>query len=204
MAIEFIKRAELQVVDPESVKLRGYAAVFNNVFSQGFWIKHRYMVMPGAFTEVLERIKEPLPVFWSHQSERLQIGETTELREDDYGLYYEATPFATQDSLDVLAVINGRQDQRIQASFAFDFGEIIEDEDTGIEEIHSFAKLHEVGPTTWGANPLAYTEIVPRDAAADTAPAEPAATETVFQHRPDPGLRRTRRDREGPAVVHRR
>jgi HK97 family phage prohead protease len=182
MAVQLIKRAELEVVDPASVKLRGYAAVFGNVFSQGFWIKHRYKVMPGAFTGVLERLDEPLPVFWSHQQERLQIGETTELKQDSKGLYFEANPFNTEDSLDVLAVMNSKESQRVQASFAFDFGEVIED-DEGIEEIHSFSRLYELGPTTWGANPLAFAELVPRDAEAlaiddeTEKPAEPAAIE---------------------------
>jgi HK97 family phage prohead protease len=174
MAVELIKQADLNIVDPESVKLRGYAAVFNNVFKQGLWIQHLYKVMPGAFTGVLSRLSEPLPVFWAHQQERFQIGETTELRQDEHGLYYEAKPFVNSDSLDALNTINGREGQRIQASFAFEFGEIVET-DEGVEEIHSFSAIHEVGPATWGANPLAYTELVPLDAASDTEPvAEPA------------------------------
>jgi HK97 family phage prohead protease len=173
MAVELIKQADLNIVDPESVKLRGYAAVFNNVFKQGLWIQHLYKVMPGAFTGVLSRLSEPLPVFWAHQQERFQIGETTELRQDEHGLYYEAKPFANSDSLDALNTIHGREGGRIQASFSFDFGEVIET-DEGVEEIHSFSAIHEVGPATWGANPLAYTELVPLDAASDTVPAEPA------------------------------
>lgn len=178
MAIKRVARGDLQVIDPASVLLRGYAAVFGNVFKQeNFWSTHRYRVMPGAFKGVLERMNgEPLPGFFSHlYHDRPQIAETTVLREDSRGLYFEAQTFATAEALDVLTVIDGRASKRIGASFSFDFGEIIETDD-GIEEIFSFTEIHELGPTTWGANPLAYAEIVPREAAAeDTEPAEEAA-----------------------------
>lgn len=172
MPVELIPRADLRIVDPESVKLRGYAAIFGNVFKQSsFWGTTRYKVLPGAFDGALERLGDkPLEVFWNHNSQHIQIGETTERKVDARGFYFEATPFVTAESLDVLGAINGRANKRIGASFSFDFGEVIEDDD-GVEVIHSFTAIHELGPTTWGANPLAYAELVPRDAADETKPA---------------------------------
>jgi HK97 family phage prohead protease len=168
MPIQRVNRSDLQVVDPESVILRGYAGVFNNVFKQiSWWETSRYMILPGAFAGALERLEgAPLPVFFSHLSGGLQIAETTKLVEDSTGLYFEAPPFVTTDAVDTLNVIAARLGGRIGASFAFDFGEVIENDD-GVKVIHSFSAIHELGPATWGANPLAYAEIVEHTAAAE-------------------------------------
>lgn len=179
MAIQRVNHSELQVVDPESVLLRGYAGVFNNIFKQStWWETTRYMILPGAFAGALERLEgAPLPVFFNHHSCCLQIGETTKLAEDSTGLYFEAQPFTTREAVDTLDVIEGRAGSRIGASFAFDFGEVVENDD-GVKVIHSFSAIHELGPATWGANPLAYAEIVERTAAEEEQPeAEPMPAE---------------------------
>ncbi len=177
MAPQRVPRSDLQVIDPASVILRGYAGVFNNVFTQtSWWETTRYMIRPGAFTGVLERLEgAPLPAFFNHHSCCLQIGETTKLVEDSTGLYFEANPFTTREAVDTLGVIDGRAGRRIGASFAFDFGEVVEDDD-GVKVIHSFSAVHELGPATWGANPLAYAELADRAAAEEEeAPEEEPA-----------------------------
>lgn len=92
--------------------------------------------------------------------ERLQLGEASIVREDDTGLYFEGTPFATSEVIDQLTVMNGRASTG--ASMLFEFGEIEED-DAGVEHILSFTQIYEVGPTPEGANPLAYAQLIDRE-----------------------------------------
>lgn len=64
---------------------RGYASVFGNIDS------YNEIVMPGAFKESLQRIKDsgdPLPVLWQHRSGE-PIGGSDVLSEDDRGLKTE-------------------------------------------------------------------------------------------------------------------
>lgn len=185
MAVQLIKRAELEVVDPASVKLRGYAGVFNNVFTyvDPFGFTHKMRILPGAFAGVLSRMSEPMPLVWYHQSERVQFGETTELTEDRIGLRFEGVPFATTEAVDLITAMHGKESRRFGASFAFDWGEVAEPDDDGIEDIRTFSAVHELGPAPRGVNPLAFAELVPRDAEAlaiddeTEEPAEPAAIE---------------------------
>jgi len=156
--------ADIEVVDPSTVQLRGYAAVTGNKFTQhGVFESTSYIIEPGAFEAVLGRLDGPLEIFWSHDThalsgaQKIQVGQTIELREDDHGLYYEGELFNSQATAEMLTAIHGRG--RIGASFGFDFGEREEDDD-GVIHLLSFSKLHELGPTTWGANPRAYSEIV--------------------------------------------
>jgi len=64
---------------------KGYASVFGNIDS------YNEIVMPGAFTESIKRIKDsgdPLPVLWQHRSGE-PIGGADVLVQDDYGLKTE-------------------------------------------------------------------------------------------------------------------
>lgn len=63
----------------------GYGSVFGNADSYG------EVVMPGAFSKTLERIKaagRKVPVLWQHRQGE-PIGIYTKLEEDDRGLYVE-------------------------------------------------------------------------------------------------------------------
>jgi HK97 family phage prohead protease len=178
MAIPLIPRSELQVVDPARTIVRGYAAVFGNEFKHyDFWEgrERTFVIGPGAFKSALERLSGPLPIYWHHETSDLQIGETSRVVEDDFGLYYEGRLFATTPALDVLAVISGRS--RTGASIGFEFGEIAEDDD-GVEHMLSFSQLFELGPCPIGANPLAYSELVEADAAGDDSEAAPVSAVT--------------------------
>jgi len=166
-------RAQIEVVDPSTVKLQGYAAITGNefeYFDPFEWKKRRMMIDPGAFASVLARqAGQQMPVYWSHNVWSLQLGEASELHEDDRGLYFEGIPFATDETIDILTVMDGRA--RTGASMLFDFGEIAEDDD-GVEHMLSFSAIYEVGPCPEGANPEAYAELVER-AADEGAAAEP-------------------------------
>ncbi len=167
-------RGEIEVVDPNTVTVRGYAAITGvefNYFDPREWRDRRMIVDPGAFATVLARLDGPLPMHWTHDIFNLQLGETEHLFEDDTGLFFSGTPFATDAVIDQLTVMAGRA--HTGASFIFEFGEVAED-DSGLEHILSFSDLFEVGPTPIGANPDAFAELIERDAGAEEKP-EPAA-----------------------------
>lgn len=66
----------------EDGTFKGYASVFGNVDSYG------EIVMPGAFSDSLARIKasgDPLPVLWQHRASE-PIGGSDSLAEDSKGL----------------------------------------------------------------------------------------------------------------------
>lgn len=167
---------QIEVVDPSTVMMRGHAAVTGNEFSYfdpWSWKERLMVIDPGAFASVLSRLGGPLPIHWRHRTIDLQLGETTELREDSTGLYFESDRlFAHTEAIDILTVIDGRQ--RTGASILFEFGEIAED-DSGVEHILSFSSLHEVGPSPEGANPAAYAELVELATPAVERAPEPAA-----------------------------
>lgn len=170
--------SQIEVVDPATVKLRGYPAIFGNEFDYfdwRTWKDRRFVIEPGAFTSVLAKLgNQPVDVYWSHESWRLQLGETSVLRQDSKGLYFESIPFATTEGIDRLTVIAGRS--KTGASLSFEFGEIEEDEN-GLEHLLSFSAIYEVGPTPIGANPKAYTELVDLDDESESV--EPAAEESA-------------------------
>jgi HK97 family phage prohead protease len=163
---------QIERVDPSRVMMRGHAAVTGNEFTyfDPFkWTERRMVIDPGAFASVLDRLPGPLPIHWRHRTGDLQLGETTELREDSRGLYFESSRlFAHTESVDILTVMHGRE--RTGASILFEFGEVAEDDD-GLEHILSFSKLHEIGPSPQGVNPLAYAELVELDSEAKPEPA---------------------------------
>jgi len=170
--------SQIEVVDPNTVKLRGYAAIFGNEFTwfdDREWRLRKFVVEPGSFASVLERQGgEPLDVYWWHQTFKLQLGQTSVLEQDNVGLYFEAPIFATTEAIDIATVIAGRF--RTGASFQFDFGEITEDDD-GVEHLHSFSEIYELGPAPKGANPKAYAELVELDDESETQPEEPEPAE---------------------------
>ncbi|WP_432027454.1 HK97 family phage prohead protease [Streptomyces sp. 1222.5] len=115
------------------------------------------VVMPGAFTEDLDRWKstgDPIPVIWSHDwgDPFSHIGEVTEAKETPAGLLVTGrldldNPKAEQ----VFRLLKGRR--VTQFSFAYD----IEDGGWGERdgrEVYELRRLkvHEVGPTLLGAN----------------------------------------------------
>lgn len=80
---------ELRQEPGEPLKLRGYAAVFNEL-SEGLWFRER--ILPGAFTKSL---KNDVRALVGHDSDKI-IGRTKNktltLKEDERGLFVEIQP----------------------------------------------------------------------------------------------------------------
>lgn len=80
---------ELRQEPGEPLKLRGYAAVFNEL-SEGLWFRER--ILPGAFTNSL---KNDVRALVGHDSDKI-IGRTKNktltLKEDERGLFVEIQP----------------------------------------------------------------------------------------------------------------
>jgi HK97 family phage prohead protease len=171
----YAPRGQIQVVDPSTVRLQGYATITCVPFSyyDPFQAKSRKLVfVPGAFSRWLAaRGGAPLPIHWSHRTESFQIGETTLIAEDDQGLRFEGNAIATNEAIDALTVMAGRR--RTGASLYLDWSEPRKDR-SGLEHIEQVNDVFEIGPTPIGANPAAYTVMVERTAGAESIP-EPAA-----------------------------
>lgn len=70
--------------DADTPGLSGYAAHFGSVDSYGTAMRK------GAFAKTLQERGSKIPVLWNHWPDS-PIGKPTELREDDAGLYFNAT-----------------------------------------------------------------------------------------------------------------
>lgn len=161
------QRHQLPILNPAEFVISGYASV-TEVLIPDFDL----VIARGAFASVLERTPS-VPIYANHDfvdtwggTFKLQIGETTVLLEDDFGLFFEGRLFSTSVARDALGVMQGRG--RMPASFSFDFGEVVTDEETGVGRILSFSRLWELGPATWGANPAAFVEIGASDQEPET------------------------------------
>jgi len=167
----FAPIGEIEVVDPSTVVLSGYATITGVQFTYFDPYEFRLRRMQfdrGAFTNWLDRNNgAPLPVHWSHGLDNFQIAETTDLVEDDRGLRFESTPIASSVGIDALTVIAGRR--RTGASLVFDFGDTVEDSD-GVEHIVDVVDVIELGPTPRGVNPHAFAVLIDR-AAEENQPA---------------------------------
>lgn len=134
-------------------KVSGYAAVFNNVDKQYDVVK------PGAFLAWLKANPgEQLPLLWVHKWQTLPMGMTTLLKEDDYGLYYEAEILNTKEGRDLLQAVKSGSVNT--ASYRH---KVIESEinwDTGIRYVEQM-DISEISAVTKGmsANPLATMKI---------------------------------------------
>jgi len=132
-------------------EIQGYASVFGNVDKDG------EVVDKGAFAHWLELYKsQDLPLLWIHQTQQIPIGITTILKEDDYGLYYEAKIHNTQQGQDLIKAI---ESGAIDCS-SFKYGIVDSYEDDGIPHLSDLA-LIEISAVTKGlsANPLATLQI---------------------------------------------
>lgn len=126
----------------------GYASVFGNVDSYGD------VVVKGAFADSLKS-QDSFPVYWSHQMSNpmMNIGKTTEIYEDDHGLFVKAElDLDTEMGAQVYRLI---KDGRVnQMSFAFDVEDyaVAHDDERGDYFELRKLKLHEVSVVQVGAN----------------------------------------------------
>jgi len=139
--------------DPTEWGIRGYASVF------GVLDSYDEIVDQGAFERTLRERGIIRPVYFGHaimQGPWVQpVGVTTALREDQHGLYFEASLVPGVGSAQLL----WRIDSGAVPSASFSFQERgWREGDDGRRHLTDL-ELYEVGPVARGANPQAYTEI---------------------------------------------
>lgn len=160
---------EVRVAGSDSEpRIVGYGAVFNSpseVMSDFFAGGFREYVAPGAFTKTLKDGADVRALL--NHDPNFVIGRTKNgtltLREDDKGLWYEATPPDTQWARDLIATM--RRGDIDQSSFAFRtvrdrWGVGADDEGNEIDERWLLeAQLFDVSPVTYPAYPAATSDV---------------------------------------------
>ncbi|WP_311202387.1 HK97 family phage prohead protease [Micromonospora chalcea] len=129
-------------------------SVFGNVDSYGD------VVMPGAFTDVLDEWKakgDPIPVIWSHNwyDPFAHIGTVLEAKETDVGLWVKGLVDQDPEARTAAQVYRLLKGRRVtQFSFAYDIADASWAERDGqdVYELRKFGALYEVGPCLVGAN----------------------------------------------------
>ena len=144
--------------------IRGYAAVWGVIDSyRTYWIR-------GAFAKSIQdrgpdsQSKYKIVMLWQHDR-RDPIGRITVLREDDYGLYFEAEIDEVPSGDRALKQV--RSGTINQFSFGFDYVwdklDYNEELDAiGVREV----ELFEISPVTMGANPETFAYRSPEQHAA--------------------------------------
>lgn len=92
--------------------ISGYASHFNSIDSYGTAVKK------GAFAKTISERGDRIPVLWNHWSDT-PIGKPTEMREDDTGLWFNASiSEGTQQGKDVMTLL--RDEVPLGMSFGFE------------------------------------------------------------------------------------
>jgi len=168
-------RMEVREVDTDAGEFEGYAAVFGNRDSYGDVIE------PGAFAKTIADKAGVFPVLWQHDSWE-PIGVSTEMTEDDMGLYVKAAVSRE--------VARGREALGLMklgalTGLSIGFQTIQQRLDAGVRYLTEI-KLWEFSTVTWPANELALvTGVKGRDRAlkalhdAERATAESGAASTL-------------------------
>ena len=131
-------------IDEENGIIKGYGSVFGNVDSDGD------IILKGAYTKTLQENGSRVRYCNQHRIDQ-PLGKFTELKEDDYGLYFVAEIPKTRMGEDVLLLMkNGVITENsvgimpIVKSMRMD----------GIRELKE-CKLYEISCVTLAANPMA-------------------------------------------------
>jgi HK97 family phage prohead protease len=134
------------------MRVRGYAAVFGNVDSDG------EVVDRGAFSGWLKANPDtPVQIYWMHSHKynpmAKPIGVTTRLKQDRKGLYFEGEIAATDEGREVAELMKSG------AISGASFGFRVKDKYQKKEVWHlSDLELLEISAANWGANPKAHIE----------------------------------------------
>lgn len=137
----------------EPSRIVGYSARFNTL-SEELW-GFREQIAPGAFADVLKN--DDVRALFNHDS-NLVLGRnkagTLELREDETGLWMEATPPDTQAGRDVVTLIDRRDVTGQSFSFLTE-SDTWEKRADGIivRTLVKVGRLYDVGPVTFPAYP---------------------------------------------------
>ena len=83
------KAADIERYDSESRTISGYAAVFNNIDRDGDKLLRGCFAKSIADRGPQSNAKGKILLLWQHEASN-PIGQITELREDEKGLYFEA------------------------------------------------------------------------------------------------------------------
>lgn len=141
----------------DNIKLRGYAAVFNQWTNINDWWGGAYKerIQKGAFSKTISEMD--VMSVWNHNTD-IVLGSskngTLSLREDDYGLYIEIDPPNSPEGLSKIESV--RRGDVKKMSFAF---EIIKKEDEFDDKRKlknrtlTELKLYEVSPVVFPAYP---------------------------------------------------
>ena len=142
--------AEVTDLDLERRIVMGYAAKFGNIDLHGD------MIMPGAFTKTIkERGPEGKNEIWflhDHDTSKVN-GKPTLLKEDNYGLYFEAKIVDTEAGEDTLKLYEeGLINQHSIGFSTIKESKVEEKGKTPYYEIQE-VKLFEISSVLWAANP---------------------------------------------------
>jgi uncharacterized protein len=141
---------EITEVDIEKRIVMGYAAKFGNIDLHGD------MIMPGAFTKTItERGPQGKNEIWflhNHSSDS-PLGKPSVLKEDNYGLYFEAAIIDTEIGEDILKLYdNGLINQHSIGFSTIKETRVEEGNQKPYYQIQE-VKLYEFSSVLWGANP---------------------------------------------------
>jgi hypothetical protein len=130
-----------------SLKIGGYAATFN---SEATGLNFREVIAPGAFTRALAST-DPVFLLVNHDMEGIPLASTQsgtlKLRQDNTGLYMEATLDPTNPKAQELSSAIRRGDMD-KMSFAFTVSPDGQTRDEGLRTIQDIERLYEVSVVT--------------------------------------------------------
>lgn len=130
--------------------IRGYAAVWGVIDSYGT------VFIRGAFAKSIEErgpdsaSKYKILMLWQHERHN-PIGRVTVLREDDYGLYFEAEIDEIPEGDRALTQVNSGTINQFSFGFNYVWDKIEYNETLNIFEIRE-VELFEISPVTIGSN----------------------------------------------------
>lgn len=141
---------EIVDVDMTNRIVMGYAAKFGNIDLHGD------MIMPGAFTKTIqERGPQGKNEIWflhNHSSDS-PLGKPSVLKEDNFGLYFEAAIIDTEIGEDILKLYeNGLINQHSIGFSTIKESKVEEGNQKPYYQIQE-VKLYEFSSVLWGANP---------------------------------------------------
>lgn len=142
---EYEESLEIKNLSSGDAIIHGYASVFN-VIDQ-----HNDIVLPGAFTESVERFHSGkiIPILWQHMEDK-PIGVVEKIEEDEYGLYISARILnSVKYGREALELIKGK----IICGFSIGYSVINNriDYETDTRNIHKI-DLWEISVVTFPAN----------------------------------------------------
>lgn len=138
--------ASIKDMDVKQGIVTGYFSRFGNVD----WDSD--VMMPGCYAKSIQErgpksLKPEIGYLWQHDSYK-PLGKLTDLREDAYGLYFEAQISDTSYGLDALKLYR----DGVITQHSVGFQTIQADDKQGYREIKE-VRLWEGSAVTWGANP---------------------------------------------------